>query len=221
MTVTTLIEASLRLIGVLASGETAATEEYADGLAALNQMLSSWSAGALAIPILTRDALTLTGPQSYTFGTAMTWATARPLKIESAAVLTAANVSRPVRVVTVEEWQAYMDKTATGLFAEILYWDRGYPTGTIYLAPKPTAGTLELFSYKPLTAFASLATTVAYPDGYEDFLVTALAIKLAPQFGRPITQDLANQAAEAKTNVLGLNEATLGRPNQVEPQRAA
>lgn len=218
MTVQLLINEALRHIGVLASGETPNTEESADGLTALNQLISSWNAQALPIYSLTRDAFTLTGPGSYTIGSAGTFVTtSRMVKIEAAAVVTSTNISKPVRIVTVEEWTAFLDKAATGNFADVMYYDHGYPSGNIYLAPKPTGGTLEVYSYKPIASFAALSDSVAFPDGYERALAACLALDLAPQFGRPITQDLQQLAAESKTAIFGLNQAIVGHPNQAEP----
>lgn len=214
-----LITGALLDLNILASGETPAPEESADGLIVLNQLISSWNAQALPIFQISRDAFSLTGAQSYTVGPSMVFNTTRPVKIEAAAVITASGVGRPCRIATSEEWTAYLDKAATGNFAEILYYDHGYPTGTLWLAPKPTGGTLELFSYKPLAQLASLTSAVDFPDGYERALRSGLAMDLAVMFGRPLPPGLPEKAADAKMAIAGLNQAILGRPNQAEPQQ--
>ena len=71
MTGRDLVSASLRLIGVVASGETPASSEATDGLSALNLLISSWSTDGLLIYAITAETpLTLTaGDGSYTMGT--------------------------------------------------------------------------------------------------------------------------------------------------------
>jgi hypothetical protein len=111
-----------------------------------------------------------------------------------------------------------MDKTRTGLFAEALYCDYAYPNAAISLSPRPTGGTLEVSSYTPLTQFASLATTIALPDGYERALTYALALELAPEYGRPIDQAVMGVAGESKQAITALNALVLG---ETQPGAAA
>ena len=146
MLVQDLINAALRSIEAIAPGEGPTSAESADALLAINDILASWSASTLPIFTLTRETFALTGAGSYTIGPAMTWNTTRPVKLEAAAVVTGTGVSKPAKIVPVEEWTEFADKAATGNFASSLYFDDGYPTGTIFLAPKPTGGTLELYS---------------------------------------------------------------------------
>jgi hypothetical protein len=200
-----MINSTLRLIGVLDSGETPSTTESNDALASLNQLLSNWSAAGVPIYRVTLDSIPLTGAASYTFS-------ARPAKIKSAHV-TADNVSMPVQIVTSEIWSELKDRTLTGKFAQQLFYDGGYPTGTFYLWPNPGAGsTLSVYSLKPLTAFASLSATIDLPPGYEQALRFALASTLAPEYGRPLTPELTAGAAEAKTAIATLNAQVLGPP---------
>jgi hypothetical protein len=49
-TVRDRIKRAMRLIGAAATGETPSADELADGLTALNAMLSSWSLESLLVP---------------------------------------------------------------------------------------------------------------------------------------------------------------------------
>lgn len=214
----TIINDALTEIEAIAAGGAPSTSESNYCLRRLNAVLDSLSAQAMPIPQISRDNFTLTGPSSYTIGPAMTFATTRPIKIESAAVRTAAGARMPVRIVPVEAWTSIADTTRTGLFADVLYYDNGYPTGNIYLSPAPAAGTLELYTYKPLTQIAALGDTVTLPEGYERMLVLSLAVEVAAAFGAQITQGLMEKMNDAKTSVFGAERANVGTPNQVEPQ---
>ena len=217
MTVQDLINASLREGRIIAPDEGPSTAESTDCMLAANQLLDSFSAQAVPVYQMTREVFPLTGAASYMIGTGQVFNTARPTKIESALCVDSAGAIRRVDLATVEEWGSYTDKTRTGLFADLLWYDNGFPAATIWLAPKPVTGTsLELYSYKPLTQFASLAATVALPPGYERALIHALALEVWPQFrqGDP-PPSLASLAADAKTAIFGLNQAILGSPSTV------
>jgi hypothetical protein len=60
MTAREIIASTLRLLGVLAAGETATANEANDALESLNQMLSSWSNENLVVYQKVRDEFTLT-----------------------------------------------------------------------------------------------------------------------------------------------------------------
>jgi hypothetical protein len=211
LTVQQLITLTLEELGVVAGGETPATEESADALLVLNQLIKSWNAQALPIYQLTRTVVVMTGAASYALP-------ARPIKIHSAAVVTATGASEDCPLLDAREWGRIRDKGATGNFAIGMWYDGGFPTGTVWLAPKPNAGNLELYVYTPIAVFATLADTITFPDGYERALRTALCYELAPHYGRQVDPALSN---DAKTAVFGLNAAQLGQPGTVAPTAAA
>ena len=205
-----IVNAALRNIHVIAPGETASTQEQADSLLAAQQLVGSLSAEGLPIPYLTLNTITSTGAQTYALAT-------RPLKIEAIEVLTPAqNVSKSARVVPVEEWVAWVDKSATGAFAEIAFCDYNNPTSTVYLAPMPKSGnTINMWTYVPLTPPAALTDTVTFPPGYERLFTALLSVELAPQFGAQVDQVLMAIAQSAKAAISGLNNAVLGPPTPV------
>jgi hypothetical protein len=167
-------------------------------------------AAGLPVYQLTRDAHTLTGASSYTIGSGATINTARPLKILSASV----NVSgacESAEIVTAEQWGAIPDKSRSGLFAKAALYNAGYPTGTLYLTPTPASGgTLELYSLKALSTFSATSDTIDLPPGYEQALQAALAVAIAPSFGRAVPAEIAASASEAKESIAALNASVLG-----------
>ena len=206
---------------MVAAEETPSTSELTDALYAANDILSGWSPQILPVTPLTRESFALSGLASYTMGTGGSWNTTRPVKIETISVVTVAGARKAARIIPVEEFASIADTTSTGLFADIAYIDGAFPSMTIYLLPKPATGNAEVESYKPLAPFVALTDTVNLMPGYTRALRWALAYEMAPEFGRPVTQELASLAADAKTSITGLNQAILGRPNMVEPVTAA
>lgn len=217
MTAEDIIDQALLDLGETAAGEVPTDEEHGDGLLKLNQLLDSMNAEHLVVPALTVDgALSLTGAASYTIGTGQTWDTGRPMSVKAANVRTAAKASQAAEIVGAVRWAQIRDHSATGLFAELLYYVPSWPTGTIYLHPMPSGGTLELHSYKPLASFTQLSTNVDLPPGYDRALVFALAADLAPQYGRDAKLVLG-QAQQARAAIAQMNKGTTGLPAQVEP----
>ncbi len=103
MTIKDIISGSLRLLGVIASGETASAAELADGASALQSILESWSNQGLLIPSVTTDVFPLTaGQPTYTIGinddaSTGDFATYRPMIIEHAkySQITTTTISTP------------------------------------------------------------------------------------------------------------------------------
>lgn len=204
MTVQEFINSTLRLLGVIASGESPSTSESDDAFAVLNQLTGNWSAAGAPIYQLTRQTVPLTGLAEYALAT-------RPTKIRSAAVIAAGGAAQEVQPTTAEQWSAIRDKSRTGLFADLFLYDGAFSSGTIRLWPAPaTGGTLELWTLAPLAAFASLSATISLPPGYEHALRFALAEVLAPEYGAPLSPDIAKGAAEAKGAIARLNAEVLG-----------
>jgi hypothetical protein len=140
-TVQQLIDAALRDIGALASGESPNAQESADALLALNQLLMSWNAQALPIFKVTRTAITLNGAASYALGT-------RPVKIKAASCVVSSSLNVPLNIATAAEWAAYAER-GSGDFGDQLFYEDGYPLGKIHIAPRAT-GTLELITDKAI-----------------------------------------------------------------------
>lgn len=217
MTAQELIKASLRLIGAIATGETPTADEIQDGLEAMNIMLGSWSDDRLMIHVITEDTLALTsGTASYSIGSAGDIDTERPIKIQSA-FTRQSNLDVPLRIRGQAEYNAIAQKSDTGI-PSILYYNPGWTTGTIYLAPTPGAGlTLYLYSLKAFAAkgggdlVTTITSTVSFPPGYIRAIKYNLAIELAPEYGKSVSPEVALGASESKGSIKRINAA-----NQVE-----
>ena len=204
MLVQDFINSTLRLIRVLDSGETPTATESNDALAALNQLIASWSAAGVPIYQEQHEMIPLNGATNYPLAT-------RPVKITSAQVIYS-GISFPVAIVPSQVWTQPKDRTTISKFAKELYYDGGYPTGFISLWPAPTSGSnLELYYLKPLAQFASLGDTINLPPGYEQALRFALAGVLAPEYGSAMPPEYAAAAAESKQAIAAMNAAVIGQ----------
>lgn len=193
-----MIKSAMRKLNVLGTGQDLQANEAIDALATLNQMVSAMSVeGTNIIFGDTTESFALTNnDDTYTIGTGADFNTARPSSIVSAFVRQS-DTDYPLDIVDVRQYNLIEDKDDPAGYPEWLYYDGGYPTGTIKLWPSPIGGmTLHITSRKALQTFPSLDTVVALPDGYEAALIYNLAIELAPEYERepsPTVQRLARK----------------------------
>ena len=184
-TVSDLIKGSLRLLGAIAQGETPSSNASADGLSVLNEMLDSWSNEGLILFDRTIETFSLVASTaSYTIGSGATFNTARPIRlIQANAKQSGDNSEFPIRILNSDEYSRI-----------------------IYVWPVPSAtASLILYSDKPLSNFSLIADTVSLPPGYKEAMRYNLAVRLAPEYGRPISQDIAMIASESKAAIMRTN----------------
>jgi hypothetical protein len=208
-----IVDPAFKLLGLIAAGRSMATWEYSDALDAVNALLDSTSVRGLVYQIVD-ETFTLTSPSSYTIGPSGTFNTVRPTRIRAATVLATNNASRPVKIVSAEEFAQVFDRSATGLFAQVAMCDYASPLATIRLNPAPVSGSLELWSIKPLANFATMGDTVSLTPGYLELLKTNLAVNLAPAFGdAKLTQETVALAQSTMAALADLAKETLGDPD--------
>jgi len=205
MTGQDLVSASLRKIGVLASGETADSASSTDALNELNRMLATWSTEGLLVYSKVRETFTLSGGLgSYSMGTGATFDTTRPIKIVDAAI-SISGLEYRMRIITVDEYARVTLKGLQGI-PGYLYPEGTYPNETLNFYPVPTTGyTFVCYSWKPLASVASTNSTVSLPPGYEDALVYNLAVRLAPEYGKSLDPVVAETALATKASIKRIN----------------
>lgn len=209
MTGRDLVAQSLRLLGALATGETLSASEATDGLAALNQLLDSWSTEEMIIPNIVREVFPLAAnTQTYTMGPGGTFSTPRPIRIVNAElqILSASPVIEyPIRILTEAEYARIVLKGFQSTLAWELYDDGAFPLRSLTLWPVPAAGNnLVLYSEKPLANLA-LTDTISLPPGYFRALRYNLAVDLAPEYGKEASQTIAAIAVESKATIKRAN----------------
>lgn len=211
MTGRDLLKASLRLIGAIAPGESLSATEAVDGLATLNRMIDGWSNESLMIYSKVREEFTLTANDGvYSIGPSADFNTTRPISIEEATLeVTSGNPDYeiPLRIIkTSAEWAAISQKDSTNTYPECIFAEGTYPNETINLYPIPSeANKLVLYSKKPISTVATIDTSISYPPGYEEALIYNLALRLAPEYGRQVTEMVMMTAIESKASIKRVN----------------
>lgn len=203
-----LIADALKILGVLAAGETPAANEQTDAFNRLNDMLDSWANERLTLFATSRDAYTLTpGHNPHTIGGGGDFNATRPIRIDRASLVLAAssNAELPLNIVDDEGWQIAQGKSTTGT-PYILWPETKYPLINLWLNPIPVnADTLVLYTWQQIGRLASVSATVSLPPGYARALRYNLAMELAPMYGAQ-PSDLAIQTAmDSKADIKRIN----------------
>lgn len=209
MTAAELIRSSLRLLGVLAAGETPKASEEADALAALNGLLDSWSTERLLVYTQERAPFTLTAnvaTQSIGTGGSLPGGYARPTRIDRASIIPAgATEETPVTIASDAEWQAAAGKTTYGT-PHTLWWEGTHPALDIHFLPIPSAAhTLVLYWQGQLQQVDDANSDVDFPPGYSRALRYNLARELAPEYGVQLAGEAMAIADESKETLKRLN----------------
>jgi hypothetical protein len=209
-----IINGSLRLIGVLAEGETPSAPTAQDALTALNEMLDSWGTERLAVYATQTQVVTWpAGQQTRTFGPTGNIVGARPVRVDDATYYRdpASNISYALTLINQAQYNLIALKTAASTFPQMLWVNMTYPDIEMYIYPVPTQNlSFHLVSVQPLSQPALLNTDLAFPPGYLRAFRYNLATELAPEFGVNPSNQVIRIAMTSKRNLKRINN-----PNDV------
>lgn len=215
MTGNDLIASSLRLIGVLASGENPPSNESNDALNSLNDMINSWTNERLMIYETSYETFTLNvNQQSYQWGTgAADFNSPRPQKLENVnwqQVSATTTLELGVEILNKDQWSAISIKGITSNIPTRCWLENTYPNATFFVWPIPSvSGSVVIWSWKPLITVSSLTTTISLPPGYAKALRYNLAVELAPEYGKTPSDLVMKGAMDSKSAIKSMNDKIL------------
>lgn len=219
-TVGDLIRSAMRKIGVLAAGEPLPADEGDDAKIVFSQMVGAWSLESLLIPVVSVvTKQLLVGVSEYTIGIYPDVVipdshieTARPEKILAAFIRDAFDTDYPQEVIDVKTFSRISRKTNSSRPSRF-YLRKGWPLNTILFESLPYADeTLHLEVVQPLSVYlstAELTDVINLPPGYEQVLIYNLAIMLADEWGKDVSNVVAITATEGKKRIKRANFRTL------------
>lgn len=223
-----LISSSLRLINVLAAGETVSIDMANDALSVFNDMVDSWNTQRLAIYTTSANDFPLIGgQQSYTLGDTGNFNIPRPPAIDGMSAILLNNPDQPIEIpmtlYTVDQWQNNVPvKAVTGTFPYICYDDGGFPLRTLNFWPVPASSgnNVRLYLWQALTQPAALNTAISVPPGYRKAFRFNLAIDLAAEFSQPVPPAVAKGATDSMAAIKSLNMPDLNMQSDLVPSPA-
>ena len=206
-TAATVINRALRLIGVLAEGETTTGEQASTALLALNQMLDSWSAERLSV-YSTQDQV-FTWPAntaSRTLGPSGDFVGNRPILLDDATYFKVNNLSYGVKLINQQQYDGIALKSATSTYPQVLFANMAMPDMEMYVYPVPTTAIeFHFISVEELSQPPALATTLVLPPGYLRALSYCLAVEVAPEYGVEAPPTVQRIAVASKRTLTRIN----------------
>ena len=203
------INGALRLLGVLAEGETPSAATSQDALTALNQMIDSWNTERLAV-FSTQDQVFswLPGNISRTLGPTGDFVGNRPILLDDSTYFkdSASGISYGIKIINQQQYDGIAVKTVTSTYPQVIWLNMSYPDIEMYVYPVPTK-VLEwhFVSVEELTQPALLSTTLAFPPGYLRAFRYNLACEFAPEFGIEPPPTVSRIAMASKRNLKRIN----------------
>jgi len=203
------INRALRLLGVLAEGETPSASLSQDCLMALNQMIDSWNTERLST-FVTQDQV-FTWPAGYIsrdLGPTGDFVGLRPILMDDATYYRdpGTNVSFGIKFINQQQYDGIAVKTVTSTYPQVCWVNMGFPDITLTIYPKPTRD-LEwhFISVQELDRPADLTTVMYYPPGYLRAFTYNLAMEFAPEFGVEPSPQVQRIAMTSKRNLKRIN----------------
>ena len=204
-----IITGALRLIGVVAEGESPSPESAADALSAMNQMIESWNTERLSV-FATEDQV-FSWPAtviSRTLGPTGNFVGNRPITIDDSTYFKdpSTGVSYGIKLINQQQYNGIALKTVQSTYPQVMWVNMTYPDVEMYIYPVPTR-VLEfhIVSVEQLSRPAILATNLTFPPGYLRAFRYNLACELAPEFGVEPSRQVQRIAMTSKRNLKRIN----------------
>jgi hypothetical protein len=203
------INGALRLLGVLAEGETPSAETSQDALRAMDQMIDSWNTERLSV-FSTQDQVFTwpAGILSRTLGPSGNFVGNRPILLDDATYFKdpSTGVSYGIKMINQQQYDGIAVKTVSSTFPQVIFTNMTYPDIEMFIYPRPTRD-LEwhFISVEELTQPAALNTVLTFPPGYLRAFRYNLACELAPEFGVEPAPQVQRIAMTSKRNLKRIN----------------
>ena len=203
------INGALRLLGVLADGETPSAGTSQDALSALNQMIDSWGTEKLSTFTTQEQVFSwLPGLISQTLGPSGDFVGDRPVLMDDATYFVDAStgISYGIKIINQQQYDGIAVKTVTSTFPQVMWINTNYPNIDMHIYPVPTK-VLEwhFISAAQLTQPATIATPLYFPPGYMRAFRYNLACEIAPEFGVEPSGTVGRIAMASKRNLKRIN----------------
>lgn len=203
------INRALRLLGVLAEGETPSAQMSQDALVSMNQMIDSWNTERLSV-FCTQDQVFIwpAGEYIQTLGPSGDFVGNRPVLFDDATYFRdpGTNVSFGIKFINQQQYDGIAVKTVTSTYPQVIFVNMGFPDVTMSIYPRPTRDLEWHFvSVQELTQPATLATELHFPPGYMRAFAYNLAMEIAPEYGVEPSPQVQRIAMSSKRNLKRIN----------------
>ena len=202
------INRALRLLGILAEGETPSAAMSQDALTAFDQMVDSWNTERLSVFCTQDQVFTWPASQiSRTLGPTGDFVGLRPVLMDDATYFKAPNgVSYGIKFINQQQYDGIAVKTVTSTYPQVIWVNMGFPDVTLTVYPRPTQDLEWHFvSVQELDKPAALDTVLHFPPGYMRAFTYNLAMEIAPEYGVEPPPQVQRIAMTSKRNLKRIN----------------
>jgi hypothetical protein len=203
------INGALRLIGMLAEGETPSAATAQDALSALNQMLDSWNTERLSVFSTQDQVFSWTpGAITKTLGPTGDFVGNRPILVDDASYFRdpQSGISFGIKIINQQQYDGIAVKTVTSTYPQVMWVNMEFPNISMTVYPVPTK-VLEfhIVSVTELMDVPNLSTDIYMPPGYLRCFKYNLACEIANEFGVEPPPNVARIAMTSKRNLKRIN----------------
>lgn len=203
------INGALRLIGMLAEGETPSAETSQDALTAMQQMLDSWSTERLSVYSTQDQVFTWpAGSISKTLGPTGDFVGNRPVDLDDSTYFRDAStgISYGIKLINQQQYDGIAVKTVTSTYPQVMFVNMDMPNISMYIYPVPIRDIeFHFISVNELTQPAALSTTLVFPPGYMRAFKYCLACEIAEEFGVEPSPTVQRIAIASKRTLKRIN----------------
>lgn len=187
-----IITLALKQSGVIGVGQTASAEDMQDCFAVMQMMLGQWQTRRYMMYHEINLVIPCTGALSYSIGPAGDIPLAyRPDTLNSSFIRLPATgngykIDYGLRIIKAREDYDRLIAKTQGSVPNFIFYDTGYPTGTLYPWPVPSSlYELHVSVLDQFQSFATIADTINLPAQYQEAIMYNLAARLRPMYGLP------------------------------------
>lgn len=196
-----VVRRALRLVGAYPSTDAPRPEQLKDAIYSLNVMLKTWSTEGFT---WLRQFVTITlvaNQNAYLLGPNGTPSIDRPTHVFTANKKNSSGSEIPMISLTRTDWFNIPNKTSNGVPVQYFY-DPQTINGVLYVWPTPQTGTTDVVVIdvdRQLDVQLDNLNQFDFPPQWTDAITYGLAVRLAPEYGMPLTE---RQVLEAEYNAL-------------------
>lgn len=211
-----IIKGALRKLGRLAKGQTPDTEDYTNAQQSLNAIIAEYTTIGMQLWSRTDYTLTLVaGQKAYTMGIGQTINIPFPFKLLSVTLNNTGGGNIEVFPIAKQDFDL-LTITSTGTPVNYTY-QPFINYGTLTVWPTPDASVIANYTcvltyQKQLQGFTTGTETPDFPQEWQNALIYALALDLAPEYGVPL-MDISQLEKQADKHLMmaamaGVEEAS-------------
>lgn len=210
-TVREVCTGALRLLGVTQPGRAPSAQDMQNAVYALKSMLESWSTQDLNIFQTTTLVFDFVPNQAtYALGPTGDWVTTRPMHMAYCylryAQASGTPIDMPITILNDSQRASISAKTITSSIPTTVYYNAEMPNAKLTFWPIPTTTyQAVIWCDEPLESFDNLSDDLNFPRGYEQAIRYNLAVRLAPEYGKTVGEEIAAIASKSTSDLKSIN----------------